>query len=306
MSEALATIEQQQAVVYEPAANIIARQAEWATALMAVVEEKKLYKMVGDKKYLYAEAWQLICHFAQVSPRMGQPRPVHMDGELVAWEVPLDLVDRNGMVVGGAVASCGLDAFPTRGKEGWDKHRAAQSSAGTWALSKAARLKYSVVAVLAGYASTPAEEMTPSHDAQAKEPERICPIHNVAYFKSKNMRSYAHKYEVNGEEKWCNEPKAPTKPPASAPAANAPQTAAGGQGQGFPNAGAMLTALQKDFGVSKAWMLQNVPKAKAAFEAGDLQGAYDATGEHMLAVEQDHKADAQAVETRIREGRAGS
>lgn len=37
--------------------------------------------------------------------------------------------------------------------------------------------------------------------------EHFCKVHNVKYFKTEKMKSWAHPYEENGVKKWCNEPE---------------------------------------------------------------------------------------------------
>lgn len=142
---------------------------QWATVLMDVVEKQTLYTKIGNKKYLEAEAWEIILGFAGVSPQTDWVRPIEEGGEIVGYEAKVNLVKR-GEVVGGAIMSCGLDEFPCRGKEGQAKAKAAKSAAQTWAMSKASRLKFSLVPILAGYAPTPAEEMGGEEKSPATPP----------------------------------------------------------------------------------------------------------------------------------------
>ena len=75
----------------------------------------------------------------------------------------------------------------------------AQSRAG----AKALRNRFAWVVVLAGFKTTPAEEMPDSSDEAPKVPtEHFCKLHNTKFFKSGRMKDYAHKLE---DGTWCNE-----------------------------------------------------------------------------------------------------
>jgi hypothetical protein len=64
-------------------------------------------------------------------------------------------------------------------------------------------------------------------DSESTQPQQLehtvgdhyCPIHNTKFFKSANMKGYAHPYYENGAKKWCNEGKQETE--SSAPAIEA-------------------------------------------------------------------------------------
>jgi hypothetical protein len=148
----------------------IAVMEEWASALMDVVQQKHLYQDIQGKKYLLAEAWEIILSFAHTGSVPEYVREVYEDNEIVGYEAKIVLI-KNGETVGGAIMSCGLDEFPCRGKTGQAKAKAAKSAAQTWAMSKAARLKYSLVPILAGYEATPAEEMIVTVD-QSEAPQQ--------------------------------------------------------------------------------------------------------------------------------------
>ena len=152
--------EPNEGLAYLPPKLVVARASEQAEALMGIVEKQHLYMRTGDKKYLEAEAWATILAFNQVHIETESIEEVWRDGQLIAYRAKVRLVhDVTGQVKGSAIMDCGLDEFPCRGKQGHAKDRACISSAETWAMSKAARLNYSWVAVLAGYEPTPADEM---------------------------------------------------------------------------------------------------------------------------------------------------
>jgi hypothetical protein len=186
MTQAIVPIKQDTALraVYEstgmlPPAVKIAMATDWATNLMSVVDQRELFQLIQGKKYLQVEAWELIGSFDNCTATT-RFEAIEEGGESVGYKGIADLL-KDGQRVGGAEASCYLDAAVTRGRDGYGKHRAAQSAAQTWAVSKAFRIKYSFVAVLAGFEPTPAEEMAvegqarPTPAAGADVPH--CPTH---------------------------------------------------------------------------------------------------------------------------------
>lgn len=143
----------------------IERATYWAKSLMKVVDSCGLAKSMGGKKYLEVEGWQMIAEFAHVKPIIEWVRPWKSDdGELIGYEARCRLVNDAGEEIGAGESSCGMDAFPCRGKSGSEKDKAAKSAAQTWAISRALRNKFSFVARIAGYQPVPAEEMPFEHD----------------------------------------------------------------------------------------------------------------------------------------------
>ena len=145
---------------YDPDA-VVANGGRWATALKDVMEKQKMYAVIQGKQYPEVEAWQMVIAFANLSPVTQYVEPIYENEEIVAYGAQVNLLNLDGVVVGGGYASCGMDGFVTQGKKGWDRNRAAQSAAQTWAVSKAGRSKFSFVVKMAGYEGTPAEELSP-------------------------------------------------------------------------------------------------------------------------------------------------
>jgi hypothetical protein len=139
--------------------EVIASATEWANALMAVVEDRKLYATIGKKKHLVAEAWETIGAFDRVAVDVAFVNPLQdSEDKTNGYQAKVNLL-KDGVIISSGIMSCGFEEFPCRGKQGMAKHRAAMSAAQTWAMAKAYRMKYSYVAVLAGFDATPAEEM---------------------------------------------------------------------------------------------------------------------------------------------------
>ena len=192
----------------------VAMATAWANQLLKVVEAKKLYAVIEGKRYLQFEAWGLIAAFDHTHFESEWIHEiVNTDNEIIGYLARVHLT-REGVVIGAGEMSCGLDEFPCRGKEGMAKNKAAMSAAQTWAASKAARLNYSYVAVLAGFEPTPAEEMSqpvPIAIGNSKPPYgngagELCPIHNLVFAEfSRDGRTWcAHSYMERDQKKWCN------------------------------------------------------------------------------------------------------
>ena len=210
----------------EPA-DVVALAKKQASALMDVVEDRKLYQVINDKKYLVAEAWETIGAFNRVFGETDWVRPIRNEAdEITGYEAKVDLVGAEGTKHGSGVMVCGFDDFPCRGKEGTAQHKAAMSAAQTWALSKAYRMNYSWVVVLAEYEPTPAEEM------YGTTPERMCPEHGVAMTEKSNAEGswWSHPRDGGG---WCNAKS--EKTPAQSPSGGAQAPTGALQGNPRPS-----------------------------------------------------------------------
>lgn len=204
--------------------EVVIDATEQAKLLMDIVESRQIYQEIEGKKYLEVEAWQTIGAFNRVHAMTDFVNPMKEDDKITGYEAQVSLW-KDGERIGQSIMTCGLDEFPCRGKEGQAKHKAARSAAQTWAESKAYRMNFAYIAVLAGYMPTPAEEMLPSG---AVEDEHLCPIHNVPFHLMKKGKSswYSHKAE---DGSWCNESqikKASAEPSLASPSEQ------GGQGKG--------------------------------------------------------------------------
>jgi len=186
---------------------MLAFQTKAADALMRVITDgpgTKFVTKIGDKDFLGYEAWQVLAHFNGCHTELeGGIEDVRSDdGALVAYGAVARVVENaTGVVRSRAYMECGLTSFPTQGKEGREKHKAAQSAAQTWAASKACRMAFSFVAVLAGFEAVTAEEVADAGTSSDGEDQVICPVHHVAFFQKGKMRSPAHQLDGGG---WCN------------------------------------------------------------------------------------------------------
>lgn len=184
-----------------------------AKILMDIVEKTSCYQEIAGKKYLQVEAWETIGAFNRTHAETKTMDPILKDGEIVGYEARVQLW-KDGVVVGGAIMPCYFTDYCCKGKEGEAKHKASMSAAQTFATSKAYRMNYSYIAILAGYQSLPAEEITEEMRSEGKN-QHWCETHQTNFFKTAKMKSYAHPIkDENGADtgEWCYEKKA-AKPP---------------------------------------------------------------------------------------------
>ena len=234
-----------QEVVLSPA-EVVDIATKQAKLLMNIVEQTKCFQEISGKKYLMVEAWETIGAFNRTHAETDWTEPITKDNETIGYKAHVQLF-KDGLVVGGAVMPCYFTENCCKGKEGDAKHKAAMSAAQTFATSKAYRMNYSYVAILAGFQPTPAEEMMESEN----KAEHWCPIHNTNFFKRGKMKWYAH--PVEGQKEWCSEgqAKAPEQAtePAKEPEAEQPKSQEPGTAPG-------------DFDV--AWLVESLKKVKWA------------------------------------------
>ncbi len=131
-----------------------------ATALMKRVNGKKRQVVINGKQYLEFGDWQTLARFfgATVGTEWTQPI-MNTKNELIGFEARA-VVTQNGQVISSAEARC------MRDEKRWktaDEY-AVNSMAQTRASAKALRNGFGWVAELAGYQSTPAEEMPNAYD----------------------------------------------------------------------------------------------------------------------------------------------
>lgn len=127
-----------------------------ASSLAAVLNKQKLYAVIQNRKFITVEGWTFLGSMVGVFPVTRWTRPITV-GELSGWEARVEAVTRSGDIVGAAEAICLKGESAT-----WtlkSPENAVRSMAQTRATSKALRQPLDFLVKLAGYATTPAEEM---------------------------------------------------------------------------------------------------------------------------------------------------
>lgn len=186
----------------QTAPSEVLKAAETAAKALADVINRKPRKIViNNEQYLEYEDWQTVAHFYGLHAKTGDAVPVEIMG-IQGAKASAVILDREGRVVGGAEAYCLRDEDKWKNKPWFQLASMAQTRAASKAFSNTLRW----VVVLAGYKGTPAEEMQDEPEKPAAVPaEHWCKEHKVKFFKSGNMKGYAHK--IAGTDQWCNEQK---------------------------------------------------------------------------------------------------
>jgi hypothetical protein len=132
--------------------DLIARASGQAEALADVIRSRRLSVNIGGREYVRVEGWTLLGVMLGVSPVCEWTRPLP-DG--TGWEARVVARTLDGREVGAAEAMCSRD------EPSWSRRPeyALRSMAQTRATAKALRLPLGFVMALAGYETTPAEEM---------------------------------------------------------------------------------------------------------------------------------------------------
>lgn len=142
--------------------DVIARASDMAVVLADIIEKKKLYSPINGKKYVRVDGWSTLGAMLGVLPH--EVRSIKIDNGYEAYVELIRMTD--GAVIGGSSAIC------TRDERNWSNRDefAIKSMATTRATGKAYRLAFSWIMNLAGYESTPAEEMI---DVEVIEQKKI-------------------------------------------------------------------------------------------------------------------------------------
>lgn len=133
-------------------AGVVQRVAEVASPLAQFIQERGMSVRIQNREYVKAEGWALMGSMLGVFTRTVSVDALP-DGR--GYEAMVELVTRDGAVVGGAVAECSRDESTWATRDDY----ALKSMAQTRASGKAYRMTFGFVMVAADYEPTPAEEM---------------------------------------------------------------------------------------------------------------------------------------------------
>lgn len=136
--------------------EVVAEATRHANALAEVVQARRLFTQIGDKRHVHVDGWTLLGSMTGVFPaEEGEAEPVEIDG-VKGFKATVKAVTRTGQVVGRATAYCMRDEDRWRNA----KLHALASMAQTRATSKALKGPLGFIVKLAGFEPTPAEEMS--------------------------------------------------------------------------------------------------------------------------------------------------
>ena len=158
----LATIEQLNlgSLAVQPS-QVVARASKIAGELAAVIRDRKLYTTISGRNYVRVDGWTTLGAMLGVTAR--EVSVTENEGGDIEAVVELVRVS-DGAVIGRGSAILGTDENTWRSRP----HYARRSMAITRATGKAFRLCFSWIISLAGYETTPAEEMDGLVEAEFK------------------------------------------------------------------------------------------------------------------------------------------
>lgn len=241
--------------------DMLAAAKRAADALVKVVRANGWEKNIGGGKHLQVEAWQTLAHFYGVSARVLNVEPYvdELSGAAGFKATAEAILISTDQVIGRGFALClnneeNWDLRPKYEKQNGQRVKTGdvavpsfqlQSMAQTRAIGKTLRGVLAFVVALAGFNTTPAEEMTGAEphgdgsgngnaaerisDAQrkmlfARAKEHGCPMNNLALIFQKKY-GFAQAFEITKDKldliledvkNWKNVPEAQIAPAAEA------------------------------------------------------------------------------------------
>lgn len=134
---------------------VLAEARDAAKSLSNVIQKKNKPVVFNGEQYLEFEDWQTLGKFYSLAAQTEDAMPVEIDGIKGAKARAIVVDVRSGAIIGRAEAYCLRDERNWKDKPWFQLASMAQTRAG----AKALRNVLSWVVVLAGYKTTPAEEM---------------------------------------------------------------------------------------------------------------------------------------------------
>ena len=138
-------------------AAIMQRVTDISKPLADFIRQQHMAVTISDREYVLAEGWAFMGAMLGVSPRTVRVTELRdADGLVCGFEANVELMMRDGSIVGGAIAEC------ARTEKQWSSRDdfALKSMSQTRAACKAYRMALGFVMKAAGYEATPADEMT--------------------------------------------------------------------------------------------------------------------------------------------------
>lgn len=133
----------------------------FATNLKDLIVQNKLFTQIKGKNYVNVEGWQIAGAFTGIFPIVEKVENLS-EGNFYKYRAEVTLRNKENYVVGSGMAIC---TNKEHGKTNFDEYAVA-SMAQTRAVGKAFRMKIGWLLKVAGYETTPAEEMDAIQDAQ--------------------------------------------------------------------------------------------------------------------------------------------
>ena len=139
----------------------------FATNLKDLIVQNKLFTPIKGKNYVNVEGWQIAGAFTGTYPIVEKVEELPSKPGEYKYRAEVSLRDRDGQKVGYGVAIC---SNREPGKGNFDEYAVA-SMAQTRATGKAFRMKIGWLLKVAGYETTPAEEMDAVQEGEIVKPK---------------------------------------------------------------------------------------------------------------------------------------
>lgn len=139
----------------------------FATELKQLIVDNRLFTNIKGKNYVNVEGWQIAGAFTGTFPFVENVENLS-EGDFYKYRAEVSLRDKDGNKVGYGVAIC---TNKESGKKNFDEYAVA-SMAQTRAVGKAYRMKIGWLLKIAGYETTPAEEMDAVVEGETVEKPR--------------------------------------------------------------------------------------------------------------------------------------
>lgn len=154
--------------------KVIEKASKIADALKDVIVKKKLVATISGKQHVLVDGWTLCGTMLGVFPVVVRTTELYQDEKSIGFEAYTEARTISGAIVGAATARC------TRTEGTWKTRAdyALLSMAQTRSVSKAMRIPLGFIISMAGYETSPAEEVmdlqeprqTPSVAPQSTQP----------------------------------------------------------------------------------------------------------------------------------------
>lgn len=148
----------------------------FANNLKDLIIQNKLFTSIKGKNYVNVEGWQIAGAFTGVFPIVEKVENLS-EGNFYKYRAEVTLRDKENNIVGSGMAIC---TNKEHGKTAFDEYAVA-SMAQTRAVGKAFRMKIGWLLKVAGYETTPAEEMDAIQDAQIVNIKPKFGVRDVSY-----------------------------------------------------------------------------------------------------------------------------
>lgn len=153
---------------------------EYATSIKEMIVDNKLYTPIKGKNYVNVEGWQIAGAFIGIMPVVERVDDISQNPNEYKYRAEVSLRNGVGDKVGYGVAIC---TNREKGKKDDDEYAIA-SMAQTRAVGKAYRLKIGWLLKVAGYETTPAEEMDTIREAQVTDSKKYS-VRDISIAKSR-------------------------------------------------------------------------------------------------------------------------